>query len=385
MADDSYRSGRSFFVPASQLRTNRLSLLRGELTWFPERARYHCLQPSMPCSRARRIDDRIEAMPIGIAAMIQPKTIRWFLILAEEGDLKRSAKRCGVTQRAFRQEMAQLESIQGSALYQVTGRRLDLTEAGFQLRSRLISEPGAEKNSLRIMHDPVSGPTTPSWISATARQFFPDLHVRFIEGVPGQQIGQVQTGQVDLSLMYGFPDDLAGKKLAYQFLHAEPVMALLSRQHRFATALQLRWQDLSGESWILPSRHRMPYIHDTFSWEVQRAGFKPIRLSRVPKAPLIDILASGAAISLAPLSFLLQCPPAIAGIPLDPPLSVPFGAVFQPGHASKGVMQLLDLLKRITSTQRPAVDKQNFLAFRYSVSTSSGSAACLEPEMVCAD
>lgn len=318
--------------------------------------------------------------------MIQPSTIRWFLILAEEGDLKRSAKRCGVTQKAFRDQIAQLETTQGGQLCRVEGSRVDLTEAGLQLRSNLVSQSATRSSCIRIIQDPAADQTMPSWIAAAARRSCPDIRVRVMHGELKQQMDQLQSGQVDLCLIYGFPIALAENRFAYQLLHIEPVPVLLSREHPLSRASQLHWNELSAERWILPAHHRMPYIHDVFSWEVRRAGVVPARQAPTPNAPLIDIVASGAAISLAPLSFLLRCPPEIVALPLDPPLAVPFGVVFKPGRVSKRIAQLLRLFRQLTADRSSAEERAKVSAFSCSFSLSRNADANQESESpVCLD
>jgi LysR family transcriptional activator of nhaA len=57
--------------------------------------------------------------------------LRYFWIVAREGNLTRAAKKCNVAQSAISMQINALETYLGQALFERVGRRLVLTEAGY--------------------------------------------------------------------------------------------------------------------------------------------------------------------------------------------------------------------------------------------------------------
>jgi DNA-binding transcriptional LysR family regulator len=262
--------------------------------------------------------------------MTQSEILSSFLVLAEEADLSRAARRCGITQRLLRERVASLEAQNGSRLCKVKAKAVRLTHAGKHLQRSMVplsAETGSSRR-IRIMQDPIADLSLSYWIGEFARQASLRLDFRIDSGRSPGGRDELGLNNIDMRLAYGGPAKPGGA-FVWKTLFEDPIVVLLRNDHRLANLRCLQMDALREERWVLPSPRFMPYIYDTLIWACRRAGLFP-RLARLEhKVPLVDAVLGGSAISLAPSGFLSHCPKEIVGVPLRPPVTIPFGAIYR--------------------------------------------------------
>lgn len=128
--------------------------------------------------------------------MMNLHQLRYFLAIAEEGQITQAAKRLHITQPPLTKQLQLLEKKLGIPLFDRTGRRLHLTQAGEILKERaeqILNLVEATEKELNELREGISGTLSigsiASWGSTLIphsigqfHQKYPKVRIRFIEG-----------------------------------------------------------------------------------------------------------------------------------------------------------------------------------------------------------
>ena len=133
----------------------------------------------------------------------------------------------------------------------------------------------------------------------------PTLTVDLIEDSSKGNVEAVKQMRVDVGLVSGsfVPDTIAEPPLKSVLIHREPLLAAMSRKHRFASQRRIALSELAGEQMVLFPRRLAPRFHDELVSACQDAGFSP----RVSKRAagydrILAAVAEGDVVSLVPRS-----------------------------------------------------------------------------------
>lgn len=162
-----------------------------------------------------------------------------FLRVAEWGSFSRAALETGVDQSTLSRHIARLEEAAGGRLFHRSGRGVVLTEAGQSLlphAQRVLAALRETRASLgaHATEGPaqvvIAAQSTIARlgfppIAAAIAQRFPGTRVRFVEGLGVHMVGWLQSGEIDLAVLYK-PQNPRDLKL--DVLLREPV-CLISR------------------------------------------------------------------------------------------------------------------------------------------------------------
>ena len=143
--------------------------------------------------------------------------LRYFVAIVDHGSMLKASEALFVAQSALSQHMRNLEAELGVPLLLRTGRGVVPTEAGQSLlgRARNILEQVAEaQRALREQSDTPQGNVAlglPPTISAMLvvpliirmQEALPKVALRVVEGMSGYVLEWLQSGNVDLGLLYG--------------------------------------------------------------------------------------------------------------------------------------------------------------------------------------
>lgn len=144
------------------------------------------------------------------------KYVEHFVDVAETGSLTRSSIQLEVPRSILSREIQELEAGLGYHLFHRTGRGLKMTELGRQLfprAQRLVMEARRFSDEASTLRGSLSGAVSigvPSSVTAMiagplmimCRQKYPDVFIRFIDGVSGGIEELLATGQIDIGLFY---------------------------------------------------------------------------------------------------------------------------------------------------------------------------------------
>ena len=175
------------------------------------------------------------------------RLIRYFVAVAEEGNVTRAAERLHMAQPPLSAAVRQLEQLLGVALLDRSSRQVRLTAAG-----EVLLEQGREllAHADRVVRDVQAVERSPSGllhagVSPAARfGVVPDLLERWSTAAPGVMLHtsedttgvllrDVRRGRLDLAIVF-CPPDVSG--LAAMRLRDEPAVVHLRDDHRWPAA-----------------------------------------------------------------------------------------------------------------------------------------------------
>jgi DNA-binding transcriptional LysR family regulator len=243
--------------------------------------------------------------------MLDPRRLLTFREVARHGSFSRAAEALALSQPAVSQQVGALERELGTALL-VRGRagatptpagELLLTHAdalAAQL-DRADTQMGelvaGERRTLRLGAFPSALATiVPAAVEAACRQN-PGLEVTIEEGTIDELARGVRTGALHAAAC--FQDASAARRehegLRRVDLAEEPMVALLSADHRLAERDEIDIRELADDPWMAPSTDGILVT------ACRAAGFEPriVILTRDPLASAA-IAAAGLAVSLTP-------------------------------------------------------------------------------------
>ncbi|MEH3158666.1 MAG: LysR family transcriptional regulator [Sphingomonas taxi] len=181
--------------------------------------------------------------------MIDRYLIRYFLGIVDHGSFSAAALHCRVTQPTLSAGIAKLESLLGQRLFDRSGRRVRLTEAGTQLAHharRIEAEfAAAERSALgmqphRLVRIGVAPSLPTPWLGvalAAAREAAADERIEIVEGRSNELHAKLDRGRIDTLL--GVLDP------------ADPEPALFEEGYGVAMALA---HPLAGEASVTADR-----------------------------------------------------------------------------------------------------------------------------------
>ncbi len=190
-------------------------------------------------------------------------TVRQLQIFTEAADTRsfaRAAETLHVSPAAISFQIKQLEDMSGFALFERTGKKAALTEAGEILlgHARIVLQALADADqSLLALRGAVGGRVTLGAVS-TAKYIVPHVLARFQADYPGITINlkfgnrhaiaqALERAEIDLAIM-GQPDN-DGDVVATAFA-AHPSVIIAAPDHRLLAAPGLRLADLAAERLI---------------------------------------------------------------------------------------------------------------------------------------
>lgn len=274
-----------------------------------------------------------------------------FLTLAEDLDLKRAALHWGVTQRLMRSTVTRLEEEYGAPLCMIQAKKVTLTEAGERLRRSLFSV-GVDDDIARlisVMQDTLSAHGVCEWMSHAASQIWPFIKIQNVKGDSRQQINGLNSGAVDIAMVYGWPT-IDHSELTFVKLYNQETAVFLAQGTR-PSSDKVSLSSMRDRTWIVPSPDVMPGIADLLAWECRKDGFSPNTFSTYQKHRFVDAVRSGTAVGFGPSNLLQPLPTELIKVSLERRATIPFGCLHRTHEASTSVHRFLNLIFRLTNMQ----------------------------------
>lgn len=247
--------------------------------------------------------------------------LRYFLVVAEEGQFTRAAARLAMQQPPLSQQIRMLEQELGFDLFERLPRGVTLTPAGaaFAQDAQLLLDglqqavakasrvARGELGFLSIGLTSSAGfhPLTIDIIRAF-RRAYPEVAVDLAELNAAELIERLMSGQIDVAFLRKPVDTPPG--LSFELLLDEPMVLVLPTGHvllkgetKGASAIPLK--ALAGESFILVRRPGAPGMYADFLAACRQAGFAPQIAREVPRmVSAINLVAAGLGLALVPAS-----------------------------------------------------------------------------------
>jgi len=285
------------------------------------------------------------------------RQLRYFVAVAEEGQISRAAERLGLEQPPLSQQIKAMEAALGTRLFHRRPRGMALTEAGEALLSRAravlagmqaavlhtqrAGRGDAGRLSLAVAPTAPFHPFVPRVIRAF-REAWPEVAVTMEESLSRPALEGLRDGRLDAAFLRARVSETG--IATYPLLDERMVLALPAG-HRLAGRGALGLAALGGEPLIPFGRVEGPGIFDATLAACLRAGFTPRIGQEAPRiTSALGLVAAGLGVCLVPASMLR--------VRMD-------GVAYRPLRAAEAPVVVLDLAVRRDATS-PVL--RNFLA-----------------------
>jgi len=243
--------------------------------------------------------------------------LRVFLVVLEEGSLRRAADRLRISQSAITRQMQSLELELGGRVLERTSAGVRPTNGGNALAEKaktLLADYDSTMADVRRLVRGESERLRIGYIASAVQEYigpalavlrraYPGLKVKMLDQTPGEMIVSLRQGKIDLALTLHGIDLLSRDFYARKLATVRSVVAL-PVSHRLATERQVSLSQLKGETFVRGSDDVVPgYTRKITQFCHKYGGFCP-RLATIDKATgLVESLALAAneeAISVQP-------------------------------------------------------------------------------------
>ena len=245
-------------------------------------------------------------MRITISIMLEK--LRLFLVVLEEGSLRRAADRLRISQSAITRQMQSLELDLGGRVLERTSAGVRPTNGGHALAERaktLLADHDSTMAEVRRLVRGESERLRIGYIASAVQEYlgpalavlrraYPRLKVKMLDQTPGEMIIALRQGKIDLALtLHGI--DLLSRDFYARKLATVRSLVALPVSHRFATEKQVSLSQLKGETFVRGPDDVAPgYTQKIIQFCRKHGGFRP-RLATIEKSSsLVECLAVAA-------------------------------------------------------------------------------------------
>lgn len=254
------------------------------------------------------------------------RQLRYFLAIAEEGQVTRAARKLNMEQPPLSRQLRQLEDELGVALFDRSGRRMTLTPAGERLRiraERLLRDVREMIVEVKELHEGISGMLSigavvscVSLLPPKIKQFreaYPGVTFKITEGdhqLLGERLASRAVELVVARLPFEAPDDASEYEILP--LPSDPFAVVMPENWLPDPAPQsIRLRELADRPFLTLRTDRTKAMHERIMAECRRHGFEPRIIAECSSVAVISsLVTTGLGIALLPMSVLASFPPA---------------------------------------------------------------------------
>jgi DNA-binding transcriptional LysR family regulator len=288
--------------------------------------------------------------------------LRYFVAVAQDLHFTRAAERLGIAQPPLTFQIKALERELGVQLFDRTGRRVLLTEAGkafFDDARAILDQVARASAKANRIGQGLSGRLRVGFtesasfnplVAGTVRAFrtaFPDIDLELEESPSTRLAAAIRANELDLAFVRPPLQNIQG--LTLETLAHEPMLAALPVDHPLAAAASLKLQDLACERFILYPRAIRPGLSDEVIAACQAAGFTPTIVQETPQlSSTVNLVATGLGISIVPACLRQVRPQAVRFVPIeDLDLNAHLGLLHRVVEGSAAVARFKALIAEI--------------------------------------
>ncbi|SCK22866.1 DNA-binding transcriptional regulator, LysR family [Variovorax sp. HW608] len=252
--------------------------------------------------------------------------LRYFVAVAESGNLSRAAEKLFIAQPPLSVQIRQLEDQMGTALFFRHPKGVRLTPAGEALlpEARFLLERAARLKEtlnegltgghLALGFVPSASSTVLPKLARRLRQEHPGLQLELREMISSDQAEAVASGHLDAGIARGRPHD---PRLLVAAQMADPFCVALASQEAREFGRSVHLKRFAQHDFVAFTRHRGPAYFDQSIHLCASAGFSPrIRYEASTVHGVLDLVSAGLGVALVPSSCALLAVPGTAFVSL---------------------------------------------------------------------
>lgn len=292
---------------------------------------------------------------------IDLRSLRYFLVLAEELHFGRAAARLHMSQPPLSLSIRQLEERLGVPLFARAHHRVSLTPAGLKLQElaplvfvqleRTVDQ--TRQTGRGLMGQLEIGAISSSLVGVVPqalqvfRERYPKVVWRLHELTPKLQIESLLDGRIDVCF-FRMPREQ--EDLTNEVVLQETLLAALPIDHRLTTRSALALTDLAHESFILFGRQQSRFAEFLYQCCVQ-SGFTPnVQQQVIEVQTMLSLVGTGLGVALLPESMRHIAPGNVVFKRLSPALpKVPLYAIYRKGYASPSLALFLSVVRDLVA------------------------------------
>lgn len=300
------------------------------------------------------------------------RQLRYFLAVADAGQLTAAAAHLGIQQPPLSQQIAALEQRLGMRLFDRHPKGVTLTDGGRLLalearpllaefeamQARLGAAARGERGVLQVAFtsSAAAHSFTPQTMRA-CRQRYPDISLAVSEGSAADITAGVASG----GLHCGFVrvPVASPQGVSMRALLSEPVVAALPIDHGLAQRRTVRLQDLHDQPLILVRRPGAPGLYANLLDRCSQVGVAPRVVAEVERMMTgLNLVAAGMGLTVVPTSMKGTHEGSIAyrdlprSAQLDAPLTLLYRADRHHGALASFVTLIADLADELSTPRR---------------------------------
>ncbi|MFW0765510.1 LysR family transcriptional regulator [Trabulsiella odontotermitis] len=237
-----------------------------------------------------------------------------FVVLAEELQFIRAAKRLNVTQSALSQLIARLEKELGVELFERTKRSVRLSECGHVFlpeAQRVIEDIEKAAETARRAARGQVGKIAIAYVDAAPfsllspvimqfRKAFPDVEMVLHEMTSTEQFGALQNDHIDIGLLRPL---YTAEWMRTVTLLQEPYVVAMHKEHELAGQEAVHIRALIKEKFLFTSKEKAKYINSNWDAIFSRHGMVPIVVQEVNQLhAMLSLVGAGMGMAFLPLS-----------------------------------------------------------------------------------
>jgi DNA-binding transcriptional LysR family regulator len=293
--------------------------------------------------------------------------LRYFLAVAEELNFTRAAKRLNIAQPPLTQQIKALEAEMGVALFDRTGYRVGLTDAGRSFMPQVVRILTDVRNAVALAkraalgdvgHVRVGFTESASFnprVTATFRNFrtaCPEVEVSLEESPSTVLAAALREGRIDAAFVR--PPLRTGQGIALHLIDEEEMVVAVSSSHPLAQRTDVEMCDLADETFVLYPRIERPGLADTVIAACEKAGFVPKVKQYTPQlSSTINLVAASLGISIVPRSMQGLQPHAVMYKPLrDQRLTALLGIAHRTAEVSAPILRFIAIAREAGAASR---------------------------------
>jgi DNA-binding transcriptional LysR family regulator len=288
--------------------------------------------------------------------------LRLFLVVLEEGSLRRAADRLHLSQSAITRQLQLLEHDLGGRVLERTSSGVRPTNGGNALAEKaktLLADYDSSMAEVRRLVRGEGERLRIGYIASAAQEYlgpalaalrraYPRLKVKMLDQTPGEMIAALRQGEIDLAFtLHGV--DLLSRDFYARKLAAVRSLVVLPASHRLATERQVSLSQLRDETFVRGSDDMVPgYNQRIVQFCRKQGGFRPRLVTIDGATGLVESLALAAnedAISIQPAFISHLNVPNVVMVPIaDAGATWDLFVVWQRGKAASPLRTLLSEL-----------------------------------------